>query len=548
MRSVPLAAVLAAALAVPGMSASAVAPKPQAVFVFDGRGHGHGVGMAQDSAYAMAESGLNRERILQHFYPGTARGSRSGLIRVMVWETGASTGNVTVAVPSGARVSDGSKAADAPAGAVLQVSYDASGYHVRSAESAPGNRGEVMRAGLLEPTPSSSPTNDPLPVLPSTPASPSASPSPKPASPTPAPASASPAPAPRLSPTRAASAAPSPSPTPFGFDSTSPVTLTPTGGGLTQVVSTGRSYRGQMLAMAGGGFRLVDVLDIEEYLRGLGEVPHSWPDAALQTQAVAARTYALRAREAGHPLGYDLCDDTRCQVYVGVQSESSRSTAAARDTAGEVITYRGSLAEAFYSANAGGFTASPAEGFGYGTVISYLPSAVTAPGDRAVWKVTATPADVAARLGYPGRLDAVTVAQRGLSGRALSLRLDGSAGARTTPAVKAASRLGLWSTLFTVQRSTGVPAALPAPATAAIQLPPALAAEQLPPAVAAEPSAAPSPATAALSPRGEQRPDGAVVLLAWLLLIAAAVGVALAVRAQRSAPPPGPSRVGPASR
>ena len=46
-------------------------------------------------------------------------------------------------------------------------------------------------------------------------------------------------------------------------------------------------------------------VDVEHYLRGMGEVRDpSWPAAALRTQAVAARTYALRAMAAAG----EFCD------------------------------------------------------------------------------------------------------------------------------------------------------------------------------------------------------------------------------------------------
>lgn len=531
-RRLGCAAGLAAVLVAPTAAGGQLrAPSSQVVFAFDGKGRGHGVGMAQDSANAMARSGLSHEQILNHFYPGTSRGSRQGPIRVMVWEIPDATGVVAVSVPSGAQVSDGQKSADAAPGAVLNISVDGGGYHVRVANPPP--RAAAMRAAFVEVTPSPTPSPEPLPI-------PSTSPPPAPPSPSPSAgqSTASPQPSARPSASRKPTPAASPSPTaaPFAFDSASPVTLTPLGGGTAQVSPTGRRYRGQLLAIARQGFRLVNILDIEDYLRGLGEVPASWPPAALQTQAVAARTYAVRARQAGRPLGYDLCDDTSCQVYLGVQAESPRTAEAAAQTRGEVVTYRGAIADTFYSANAGGVTANAAEGFGAGTVIPYLRAGIVAVGDLARWNVTASPADVGARLGYPGRLDGVTVTQRGPSGRVLQLRLEGAAGAVQLSGVTAASRLGLWSTLFSVTRTSGTASALPAPDAAAGQLPPALAARQLPsPAPSPTPSASPSPAPGAAALRAVPRQYryAQTVLLAALLVFASGLGVALTTRSQR---------------
>ena len=72
------------------------------------------------------------------------------------------------------------------------------------------------------------------------------------------------------------------------------------------------------------------MLNIEKYLRGVvaSEMPASWPSAALQSQAVAARTYAARGRADRTGSYYDLCDTTSCQVYGGLATEDSRTSAA----------------------------------------------------------------------------------------------------------------------------------------------------------------------------------------------------------------------------
>src|SRR5204863_1998782 len=82
--------------------------------------------------------------------------------------------------------------------------------------------------------------------------------------------------------------------------------------------------------------------------------------ASLRSQAIAARTYALRAMAAAG----EICADQRCQVYLGAKLEYPEMNKAVADTAGQVLTYQGKLAATVYSANAGGTSASLAEGFG----------------------------------------------------------------------------------------------------------------------------------------------------------------------------------------
>lgn len=527
LRLVPVLALLA----LPVLPAGAAAP--QAVFVLDGKGHGHGVGMAQDSANAMAAAGASHGQILDLFYPGTRRAVRSSPIRVAVWEAGAPNGTVTVAAPRGARVSSDAGVKDAPAGAVLQVSVDGAGYHVRQVAPA---RGSAVRAGLLggEASPEPSPTNPP-PLAPLPTAQPEPSPSVTSSAPAPTPAPPGP-PAPRPTRSPAAGPAPAASPSGFSFDSASPVTLSPAGDGTLTVRTTGREYRGSLIALSREGFRLVNVLDVETYLRGLGEVPAGWPLAALRTQAVAARTYALRAVGGPRPLGYDLCDDTRCQVYLGVGGERARTTQATRETRGQVVTFGGRLADTFYSANAGGVTATPGEGFGGSTTIPYLPGGTKAPGGVDPWKVTASPQDIAGRLGYGGRLDRIAVEGKGLSGRATRVRLEGSVGARTLTGIEFQRRLGLRSTLFTVTRGTGTAQALPAPDAAVTQLAPAQAAmaAAVPlPSAASSPTLAPevaAPATVVSGAAAEGVPPLALAAAVGALLVAAAAGSAAAYR------------------
>ncbi len=99
------------------------------------------------------------------------------------------------------------------------------------------------------------------------------------------------------------------------------------------------------------------------------ESPPSWPLAALEAQAVAARSFALSTSVDGN--GFDLYDDTRSQVYEGIDSETARSNAAAAATRGQVVLYRGEIAQTFFSACSGGHTESVQNVF-FGPPIPYL--------------------------------------------------------------------------------------------------------------------------------------------------------------------------------
>src|SRR3954447_15681822 len=58
----------------------------------------------------------------------------------------------------------------------------------------------------------------------------------------------------------------------------------------------GKQYRGKLVVLVDGKkLQVVNALKLEAYVEGVVgyEMPHTWPAAALQAQAVAARSYAL---------------------------------------------------------------------------------------------------------------------------------------------------------------------------------------------------------------------------------------------------------------
>ena len=83
------------------------------------------------------------------------------------------------------------------------------------------------------------------------------------------------------------------------------------------------------------------------------------PAAALEAQAVAARSYALARGERHLEDGADLCDGTHCQVFHGLSAATEDSRRAAAATAGLVLTQKGRVIAAPFHAVCGGRTARP---------------------------------------------------------------------------------------------------------------------------------------------------------------------------------------------
>jgi stage II sporulation protein D len=227
------------------------------------------------------------------------------------------------------------------------------------------------------------------------------------------------------------------------------LTFTPATGSL---VSVGpRAYRGTIeVSSDGESLQAIDVVGLDAYLLGVvpGEMPSSWPGAALQAQAVAARSYALATMVKGKT--WTLFPDGRSQQYLGVAAETPATTAAVKATAGSVLLYQGAVAKAFYSSSSGGRTQSGFDAFGVD--VPYLP-AQNDPWDTDspfhVWQPRAyTGRQLAESLRVKGQVVDVQSRFSG-SGRVVSITfttVDGTTVALS--GTEARSRLSLRSTAF----------------------------------------------------------------------------------------------------
>ena len=428
------------------------------VVILDGKGWGHGVGMAQWGAKYMADTGADVGSILGAFYPGTEFGSAGGAVRVAVYTS--PDGTAALQFPGGGELrsprtgdqSPGFPVAVAPGDTVV-VSFDGAAYHVSGGVAAQAFgravRYQQQRCIPLVNCPTTTTTAPPgegggggdgclLRDCSSTTTAPPETTSPPPSETAPPPDSGAPG------------STEAPPAGAVAVSSGSPVYAFPSG--VTSVPARGRSYRGMVEATAAAGpLRLVNELDVEQYLKGMGEVPASWPAAAIGAQAVVARTYALRAMS----IGGELCDYDLCQVYIGATREAAGQNAAVDETAGMVLTYGGKLATTVYSADAGGVTANTFEGFGTPDgAYPYLTTVRYDTPDPLPWRVSVAMSDVAARFSYPGTVTALRVSQTGPSGRALEVVLDGTAGPMAVPGRQFKAALGLRSTLFALQNTT----------------------------------------------------------------------------------------------
>jgi stage II sporulation protein D len=213
------------------------------------------------------------------------------------------------------------------------------------------------------------------------------------------------------------------------------------------------TYRGALEVVPtdsdAGALNVINVLPIDQYVKGVipNESPPSWPAAALEAQAVAARSFALSVNVGGN--GFGLYNDTRSQVYEGLDSETTPTNAAADATRGQVLMYGGDIAETYFSACSGGHTESVQNVF-FGPSIPYLVG-VPDPYDYYCplhdWTLKFSGSEISAKLGsyLDGTLKKVVVTQRGVSPRIIWAKLYGSGGVTKARGDQLEAALGTYS-------------------------------------------------------------------------------------------------------
>lgn len=197
-------------------------------------------------------------------------------------------------------------------------------------------------------------------------------------------------------------------------------------------------YRGRLeiVRQSDGRIAIIDHVTFDEYLRGLAEVPSSWPYETLKAQVVAARSYGLyhlRHRSStAERLGYDICSTDQCQVYRGVQVEQGAFgdawIRAVTETRGRALLYDGAPIQAFYHSTSPGKTKRSFPG---GTPLPYLASVDGQDGDSplARWNVRIPLAHLGPILAEDGEWSGGAVTSVRLDGS--TVRLGGSAGSRS---------------------------------------------------------------------------------------------------------------------
>jgi stage II sporulation protein D len=126
----------------------------------------------------------------------------------------------------------------------------------------------------------------------------------------------------------------------------------------------GKRYRGELVFSAtDSGVLVVNRLAMDDYLRGVVPLEignrTSAEMAAVQAQAVAARTYAYKHLNDARP--FDMYATVQDQVYGGVDAEKPLSDTAIATTSDVVVVYNGQPITTPYHSTCGGSTAGVSE-------------------------------------------------------------------------------------------------------------------------------------------------------------------------------------------
>ena len=173
-------------------------------------------------------------------------------------------------------------------------------------------------------------------------------------------------------------------------------------------------YRGS-IELVRRGARTIDVVNhvtVEDYLKGISEVPAAWPLEAQKAQAIAARTYALyeAARNSADKEDRvaDLCATDSCQVYAGLAKERREGSqawlAAVAQTKHQVLLHQNQPINAKYSSSNGGETVGGAQPYLRGGIPD--PDDARSPLHR--WRASYPVADIARVTGLSAEPIALT--------------------------------------------------------------------------------------------------------------------------------------------
>ncbi len=158
------------------------------------------------------------------------------------------------------------------------------------------------------------------------------------------------------------------------------------------------------------GVALTNILTLDDYVMGVlpYEISNTWPMEVQKSFAVTVRTYTLSMLgRHNSSYGFDLCNSTHCQAYLGCRRIDDTVIEAVTSTHGMVLTYGGDLAHTYYSAVIGGASVDIRDAWGGKVEYPYLTAVATPWEDYSAhkygeWVTEMSPTQLCKRLAEKG--------------------------------------------------------------------------------------------------------------------------------------------------
>ena len=210
-----------------------------------------------------------------------------------------------------------------------------------------------------------------------------------------------------------------------------------------------RRYAGELrVSLNDKKLNIINYLKLEKYLKSVvgSEMPKEFPLAALQAQAIAARTYALKLLDKNKL--FDLHSTQASQVYLGLESETVKINRAVKSTNSLVLFYKDQLIDAVFHSSSGGRTESSGQVWKY--QLPYLKSVIDYDHNSTKYRWTNkfTSAELEKIFPDLGRVNSIHIIDRSNTDRVLEIILYGTNRNKIISGKNLRKKLKLLSTKF----------------------------------------------------------------------------------------------------
>ncbi len=213
----------------------------------------------------------------------------------------------------------------------------------------------------------------------------------------------------------------------------------------------GRRYAGELrVSLNDQKLQIINYIKLEKYLKSVvgSEMPKEFPIAALQAQAIAARTYALKL--LGKKKSFDVHSTQASQVYLGLEAETPKITKAVRSTRSLALFYQNKLIDAVFHSSSGGRTENSGHVWRY--QLPYLKSVndYDQNSTKYKWVNKFSSIELDNIFSDLGGLNGIQITKKSSSDRVLGIRLHGPNGIINISGKSLRKKLRLLSTKFDV--------------------------------------------------------------------------------------------------